>query len=52
LAYLGSRAVVKRYVAEYVRGVVHELYNRAYSGDISLSFSIWNIREVLGVFDK
>lgn len=52
LAYLDSSAVVKRYVLEHGSDVVQELYGKAYSGDITLSFSLWNIGEVLGVLDK
>lgn len=52
LAYLDSSAIVKRYVAEHGSDVVQELYDRAYSGDIRLSFSTWNIGEVLVVLDK
>ena len=49
LACLDSRAIVKRYVMEQGSDIVHELYERAYSGDITLSFSLWNVGEVSSI---
>jgi len=50
--YLDSSAIVKRYIEEPESNVVRELYLKAYSGEVLLSFSIWNVREVLGAFDR
>ena len=52
LLYLDSSAIVKRYVRESGSDVIIEVYERALSGDVLLSFSAWNIGEVLGVLDK
>jgi predicted nucleic acid-binding protein len=52
LVYLDSSAIVKRYVLEPGSNVVSSVYSKALNGDLVLSFSVWNIGEVLGVFDK
>jgi len=52
IVYLDSSAMVKRYVKEPGSNVVKELYLKAYSGELILSFSMWNIGEVLGAFDR
>ena len=52
IIYLDSSAIVKRYIMEPGSSVVRELYLKAYSGEIILSYSIWNIGEVLGVFNR
>jgi len=43
---------VKRYIKEPGSDLVRSFYLKAYSGDIKLSYSLWNIGEVLGVIDK
>jgi len=50
--YLDSSAIVKRYIKEPGSELVRSFYLKAYSGDIKLSYSIWNIGEVLGVIDR
>jgi len=50
--YLDSSAIVKRYIEEPGSNVVRELYLKAYSGEVLLSFSVWNVGEVLGAFDR
>ncbi len=50
--YLDSSAIVKRYVKEPGSDTVRILYLKAYSGELILSYSIWNIGEVLGVLDR
>jgi len=40
--------MVKRYVKEPGSSHVRSLYLKAYSGDLTLSFSLWNVGEVLG----
>jgi len=50
--YLDSSAIVKRYVEEAGSEIVCELYDSALAGELTLSFSAWNIGEVLGVLDR
>jgi len=52
IVYLDSSAIVKRYVQEPGSREVRELYLKAYSGELVLSFSLWNVGEVLSVFDR
>ena len=52
IVYLDSSAIVKRYMKEPGSDLVRSFYLKAYSGDIKLSYSLWNIGEVLGVIDK
>lgn len=52
IAYLDTSAIVKRYVVERGSDTVAKLYSRALNGDVTLSFSAWNIGEVLGVLNK
>ena len=52
IVYLDSSAIVKRYIKEPGSDKVREIYLKAYSGEVILSYSIWNIGEVLGVFDR
>jgi len=52
IVYLDSSVIIKRYVEEPGSDIVREFYLRAYSGEVVLSYSIWNIGEVLGVFDR
>ena len=50
--YLDSSAIIKRYIEEPSSSKVREIYLKAYSGDVTPAYSIWNIGEVLGVFDR
>ncbi|AEC51200.1 PilT protein domain protein [Pyrococcus sp. NA2] len=50
--YLDSSALVKRYVKEKDSDIVKGLYKKAYSGEVTLITSLWNVGEVLGVFDR
>ncbi len=52
IVYLDTSAIVKRYIVEDGSNIVNKLYEEALNGDLALSFSLWNIGEVLGVFDK
>ncbi len=52
VVYLDSSAIVKRYVREPGSDVVRRLYLRAYSGDVVVSYNVWNVGEVLEVFDR
>ncbi|WP_456396959.1 type II toxin-antitoxin system VapC family toxin [Thermococcus sp.] len=50
--YLDSSALIKRYVEEIGSDSVKGLYKKAYSGEVKLITSLWNVGEVLGVFDR
>ncbi len=52
IVYLDSSAIIKRYVYETSSEIIREQYHEAYLGNVLLSFNIWNIGEVLGVFDR
>ena len=52
IVYLDSSALVKRYVEEPGSDYVRKVYLRAYSGELRVAFSIWNVGEVLGVLDR
>ncbi|MEM0244314.1 MAG: type II toxin-antitoxin system VapC family toxin, partial [Zestosphaera sp.] len=52
VVYLDSSVIVKRYIEEPGSEYVGQLYVQAYNGLIKISFSLWNIGEVLGVLDK
>ncbi len=52
IVYLDSSAIVKRYILESGSEVVSEIYRKALNGELTLSFSTWNIGEVFGVFNK
>lgn len=49
---MDSSAVVKRYILEEGSQDVQKIYHKALNGDLNISFSVWNIGEVLGVFDR
>ena len=51
-AYLDSSALVKRYVEEKGSDLIKNLYRKAYSGEVKLVTSLWNVGETLGVFDR
>jgi len=50
--YLDSSAIIKRYIREPGSDEVRKLYLKAYAGEVTLSYSLWNICEVLGALDK
>ncbi|MGB9658920.1 MAG: type II toxin-antitoxin system VapC family toxin [Nitrososphaerales archaeon] len=52
VAYLDSSSVVKRYIKEPGSSIIRDIYLKAYSAELTLAFSSWNIGEVLGAFDK
>ncbi|QOJ79262.1 type II toxin-antitoxin system VapC family toxin [Infirmifilum lucidum] len=52
VVYLDSSAVLKRYVREPGSSRVREVFLKAYSGELVLSYSVWNIGEVLGALDR
>lgn len=49
--YLDSSAIVKRYISEPGSSAVDYIFDRCLAGEISITTSVWNIGEVLGVFD-
>ena len=52
ITYLDSSAIMKRYLEESGTPEVSSRFRQAYSGEIRLSFSVWNVGEVLGALDK
>ena len=50
--YLDSSALAKRYVAEKGSDDMRAIYERSNSLRLSLSFSVWNIGEAIGVIDQ
>lgn len=50
--YLDSSAIVKRYIKEPGSDEVRSTFQKAYAGENHVSYSIWNIGEVLVVLDK
>ena len=50
--YLDTSAIIKRYIQEAGTDIITSLYSKAWLGDVKISFSLWNIGEVLGVLDK
>ena len=50
--YLDSSALIKRYIKEKDSEIVEGLYKEAYSGEVRLITSLWNVGEALGVFDR
>lgn len=49
--YLDSSAIVKRYSFEPGSSAVDFVFDKCWAGELSITTSIWNIGEVLGVFD-
>ena len=49
--YLDSSAIVKRYTSEPGSPTVDQVFDKCWLGELSIATSIWNIGEVLGVFD-
>jgi predicted nucleic acid-binding protein len=52
LVYMDTSAIAKRYVRERGSDRVDTLYRAAEQGKFTLTYSVWNIGEVLGVLDK
>jgi len=52
IVYLDTSAIVKRYFVEESSDKVSKFYEDALNGDLILSFSLWNIGETIGIFDK
>ncbi len=52
LVYLDSSCIVKRYLEERGSDYVDSAYSKSEAGEIHLAFSLWNIGEVIGAFDR
>ncbi len=52
VAYLDASATIKRYIKEPGSGAARELYLKACPGELVLSFSLWNIGEVLTYWSR
>jgi len=52
LIYLDTSSLVKRYIAETGSEVVDRVYSESEAGRLRIAFSIWNIGEAVGVFDR
>jgi predicted nucleic acid-binding protein len=50
--YLDSSIVLKRYVTEQGTETTDIIFDKAETGEITLTFSLWNIGEALGVLDE
>jgi predicted nucleic acid-binding protein len=50
--YLDTSAIVKRYLEEKGSEVVDHLYGQTEIGAVKLSFSMWNVGELIGTLDQ
>jgi predicted nucleic acid-binding protein len=50
--YLDSSGIVKRYVSEKGSDLIDGVYRRSESGELRLVYSLWNIGELIEVFDS
>jgi uncharacterized protein len=50
--YLDTSAILKRYLTEDGTKVIDALFDKAEAGELVLTFSLWNIGEILGVLDE
>ncbi|MFQ6086178.1 MAG: type II toxin-antitoxin system VapC family toxin [Candidatus Bathyarchaeia archaeon] len=50
--YLDSSTIVKRYVTEPGTPITDLIFDRAESGELIVTLSLWNIGEVFGVLDE
>jgi predicted nucleic acid-binding protein len=51
-AYLDTSTIVKRYIEQKGSKLVDDLYGRAEVGALKLSFSTWNVGELIGALDQ
>jgi predicted nucleic acid-binding protein len=49
--YLDSSAIVKRYTSEPGSPAADHVFDKCWLGELLIATSIWNIGEILGVFD-
>lgn len=52
LIYLDSSAIVKRYIEEEGTETIDDIFDNAEKGKVKIFFSLWNVGEAIGVFDK
>ena len=50
--YLDSSSIVKRYVQEKGSDSANLIYSKCDAKELSISYSIWNVGETLGVMDQ
>jgi len=50
--YLDTSTIVKRYIEEKGSKVVDDVYGRAEVGALGISFSMWNVGELIGALDE
>lgn len=50
--YLDTSTIVKRYIEEKGSELVDDLYGRAEVGALRISFSMWNVGELIGALDQ
>ncbi len=50
--YLDTSSIVKRYVEEKGSKLVDDVYGRAEVGALRISFSMWNVGELIGALDQ
>jgi predicted nucleic acid-binding protein len=50
--YLDTSTIVKRYVEEKGSQLVDDVYGRAELGALRISFSMWNVGELIGALDQ
>ncbi|NVM31238.1 MAG: type II toxin-antitoxin system VapC family toxin [Candidatus Helarchaeota archaeon] len=52
LIYLDSSAITKRYIKEKGTETIDVIFDASEIEKVKLSFSMWNIGEIIGVFDQ
>lgn len=52
LVYLESSSIMKRYIEETGSEVIDTVYQKAETGTLKFTFSLWNIGETLGALDR
>jgi predicted nucleic acid-binding protein len=50
--YLDTSTIIKRYIIEPGTETADAIFDRAETGEITITFSLWNIGETLGVLDE
>jgi len=50
--YLDTSVILKRYITEQGTKATDEIFDNAETGEITITFSLWNIGEALGVLDE
>ncbi|MGA2386693.1 MAG: type II toxin-antitoxin system VapC family toxin [Candidatus Bathyarchaeia archaeon] len=50
--YLDTSAMLKHYVTEPGTEIMDTIYDKAETGDLSITISLWNIGEFLGALDQ